>query len=101
MLIMERWTEKSQFSSNEIVKAKVLIPVLMKKYKMRVNRQHGDKLAIPKYYFLLHLVDDIERFAAAHNTNSGVGEANHKHNVKTDTRRTQYIGDLLDQQTGN
>src|SRR5687767_13318024 len=72
----------------------------MKKYKVRVNRQHGDKLAVPKYHFLLHLVDDIYRFGAPRNTNSGVGEANHKHNVKTAARRTQRIVDLLDQQTG-
>src|SRR5687768_12804658 len=100
LLLLECWSEKSVFSRDELSKAKQLIPVLIKKSKVRVNRQHGDKLAIPKFHLMIHLTDDILRFGAPCNTNSGVGEADHKHNVKSAARKTQCIVDVLDQQTG-
>jgi hypothetical protein len=91
--------KKDTFQEGEVRRVMKAMPGIMEKYDRVLARDVGERLCIIKFHLILHALEDIFRFGALRNTNSDVGENNHKFNTKADAVRTQRIAALLDSQT--
>ena len=61
--------------------------------------KYEDMTTFPKFHYLKHLLDLIERFGSALNFDGGSCESNHKYLTKSPGMRTQGRLDTFDQQT--
>ena len=58
-----------------------------------------DRCQFPKFHYLTHVMDMIERFGSTKNFDGGINESHHKYLTKTTGSRTQGRIDLFDEQT--
>ena len=100
LLLLVEWMKQPSFDKLEIKDAKVFLPKFVEKYKTVISRMEGNGFNLIKIHLLMHICDDIVRNGALRNTNSGIGESNHKENVKQIARQTQRRVESLDEQTG-
>ena len=75
------------------------IPYYLNKIKLVVNRLDGVGMKYLKHHALLHVPHDIFLWAVPKNTDTEVGESNHKEITKKTAARTQMRSRLLDWQT--
>lgn len=69
-------------------------------YKRAVNRREGLGTNIPKLHQMLHIAEDISRFGAHPNVETGTSESRHKAHCKAPGKQTQRRGQLLEKQVG-
>lgn len=77
------------------------VPRYLTKIKLIVNRREGAAFKILKYHMNKHVPRDIIKYSVPNNTDTEVGESNHKDITKKTAARTQLRSKQLDWQTGH
>jgi hypothetical protein len=77
------------------------VPRYLNKIKLVVNRRDGAGFNYLKFHMNVHVPRDIIKYSVPNNTNTEVGESNHKDITKKTAARTQLRSKQLDWQMGH
>ncbi len=90
ILQMEAWLKSPSLAVREVRKAKSTIRWIMECITRTAARSKGMGWKLPKFHFLLHMIDDLLDNGVAQNFNSGPCESTHIELIKRPSKNTQH-----------
>jgi hypothetical protein len=99
LLLLDTFLAQDEMLVSDVMTLRKFMPRLLDLVRYTINRKEGNGMKTLKFHLMLHMWEDILKCGVPGNTDTEIGESNHKDIAKKTANRTQKRSKLLDWQT--
>jgi hypothetical protein len=101
LFLHDAFIHSDSMSKGDVILYEWYVPRYLTKIKLVVNRKEGAGMGYLKFHACMHVGSDIIVYSVPNNTDTEVGESNHKDITKKTAAKTQLRSKQLDWQTSH
>lgn len=101
LFLHDAFIHSDSMTKGDVVLYEWYVHRYLTKIKLVVNRKEGARFCFLKFHMNVHIPGDIIKYSVPNNTDTEVGESNHKDITKKTAARTQLRSKQLDWQTAH